>query len=476
MYTNMFTFPKPVKKGARAALVAPLLLLAGAGAAAAHVSEMGLVLLMPTGVYIWTGVWVVALTALALLALPQRWAAAMFATGAIAPARPVRGLWLISCLSAAIMAALIWAGLNGSRDPLVNPLPLMVWTVIWIGVLLAQAIVGDIWRILNPWSGPARLVTGGGAPFRLPGWVGAWPGAIGLMAFACFALADPAPDDPARLAWFTGGYWALIFCGCLLWGTEPVLSRCEFLTMTARRFAEIAPLRPVDGAWRIGAPGWGLTGRATGVSMGVFALLVLGVGSFDGLNETFWWLGLIGVNPLEFPGRSALIGITVAGLFGACALLIAVFTAALWLGLRMAEGNTGGVTLRAAFGPLALSVLPIGLAYHFAHYLTTLLVSGQYALAALTDPLSTGADILGLGRFYVTTSFFNTADGVEAIFTAQAGAVIFGHVLSVLIAHTAATRLFGDARRAAISQIPLAAFMVAYTFLGLWLLASPKGA
>jgi hypothetical protein len=212
------------------------------------------------------------------------------------------------------------------------------------------------------------------------------------------------------------------------------------------------------------------------ISAGVFALLILGIGSFDGLNETFWWLGQIGVNPLEFPGRSALIGVTVAGLFGACTLLIAVFTAALWAGLAMARRGEQKVTLAHAFGPMALSVLPIGFAYHFAHYLTSLMVNGQYAIAALTDPLGTGADWLGLGRYYVTTSFFNTPSSVEAIFMAQAGAVVIGHVLSVLIAHTVATRLFGDARRAAISQIPLAAFMVAYTFLGLWLLASPKGA
>ena len=32
-----------------------------------------------------------------------------------------------------------------------------------------------------------------------------------------------------------------------------------------------------------------------------------------------------------------------------------------------------------------------------------------------------------------------------------------------------------DVRRAVLGQAPLAAFMVAYTFFGLWLLASPRG-
>ena len=73
MYTNMFAFLKPVKKSVRPLLAAAMTVLATCSAAAAHVSEMGLVLLMPTGVYIWAGVWVVALTALG----PRRAAAPM---------------------------------------------------------------------------------------------------------------------------------------------------------------------------------------------------------------------------------------------------------------------------------------------------------------------------------------------------------------------------------------------------------------
>ena len=495
----MFAFPIPVKKLAsgpalparRRSVIAGALGagIAGTGGAAAHVSEMGLVLLMPTDLYIQTGVWVVALTVLALAVVPAKWIEAAFRPVWSWPARgreqrhdqeqeggQERGPWLLSIASALLLLGLIWSGLNGSRDPLVNPLPLMVWTVIWIALLIAQSLIGDLWRLVNPWTGPARMLGGGRAPFRLPERLGTWPGAVGLMAFACFALADPAPDDPARLALFTGGYWLVMLAACLLWGAETVLARCEFLSMTATRFALLAPVIWHRKGTSLGLPGWQVlriqTGSAVSLSGGVFALLVLGVGSFDGLNETFWWLGQIGVNPLEFPGRSALIGVTVAGLAGTCAALVAVFVAALKLGLLLAPG----IRMRRAFGPMALSVLPIGLAYHFAHYLTTLLVNGQYAIAALSDPLGTGADLLGLGRYYVTTSFFNTPDGVQMIFTAQAGAVIAGHVLSVIIAHAIATRLYGDARRAAISQIPLAVFMIGYTFLGLWLLASPKGA
>lgn len=76
---------------------------------------------------------------------------------------------------------------------------------------------------------------------------------------------------------------------------------------------------------------------------------------------------------------------------------------------------------------------------------------------------------------HVTTGFFNTPDSVRAIFLTQAGAVVGGHVLAVILAHVLAMRALGSTRKAVLSQVPLALFMVAYTFFGLWLLASPRG-
>jgi hypothetical protein len=204
----------------------------------------------------------------------------------------------------------------------------------------------------------------------------------------------------------------------------------------------------------------------------VFILLMLGSGSFDGLNETFWWMGQLGINPLEFPGRSAVVTPNLVGMLSANLALLVVFTLSIHLGVRIAGTD---MPTRTAFALFAPSILPIALGYHIAHYVTVLLVDGQYALAALTDPLNTGADVLGLGEYHVTTGFLYTPGPVRAIWLTQAGAVVAGHVLAILLAHALAVRAFGSNRRALLSQAPLAAFMVAYTFFGLWLLASPRG-
>ena len=63
-----------------------------------------------------------------------------------------------ACISFAGFAVLIAAGLFGSRDPLSNPLPLVIWTLLWVGLALLQGVFGDLWSWLNPWYGPWRLV------------------------------------------------------------------------------------------------------------------------------------------------------------------------------------------------------------------------------------------------------------------------------------------------------------------------------
>ena len=46
----------------------------------------------------------------------------------------------------------------------------------------------------------------------------------------------------------------------------------------------------------------------------LFVLLTLSSVSFDGLSRTFWWLALGGINPLEYPGRTAVVDRNTFGL------------------------------------------------------------------------------------------------------------------------------------------------------------------
>ncbi|WFP63418.1 hypothetical protein [Mesorhizobium sp. WSM4904] len=447
-------------------------------AALAHASDRGHVLLLPTGYYIAGGALAVAVSFLALALLPPaaldrfwRKRLSLFAFGDGLRA-------IVSLFSFAGFALLIAAGLFGSRDPLSNPLPLVVWTLLWAGFTLLHGIFGDLWSWLNPWYGPWRVVSRLAGkrgsetwPASLPPWLGFWPAFVLFFAFAWFELIDPAPDDPARLAAAAGLYWLISFLAMLLFGYGDWSRRGEFLSVFFSMVACFALFERSEGRLRLCWPGAKLLSAEPLPPSGTaFLLLALSSVSFDGLSKTFFWLGLFGINPLGFPGRTALIGIGSLGLVLSFVLLAAVFALAIFLGLRLAGDEH---SFRETAGLLVWSIVPIALAYHIAHYLTVLLVDGQYALVALSDPFALGWNLFGTADWMVEAGVVAGAESAWWLWNLQAGVIIAGHVLAVLVAHGLAWRLHPQPSRAALSQFPLTLLMIAYTIFGLWLLATP---
>jgi hypothetical protein len=463
-----------------ASVVAPILALAPT-VAWAHGGDRAFVLLLPTGHYLVGGTAAVAVTFL-LLALTPKGISDRLASAWL-PLLAVRApsATAVSLLSFLFLAFLLATGLCGSRDPLANPLPLTIWTLWWVGFTLTTALLGNLWAYLNPWTGPYRLAMRL-APqmkplLRYPLWLGYWPAIALFLGFAWFELIDIAPDNPERLAVVVGAYWLFTLVALILFGEEEWLGRAEPFSVFFRFVGWLSPLvwtpaSPDDeGKLRLALamPGAALFDRGALPASGVlFILLTLAAVSFDGLSKTFWWLGLNRINPLEFPGRSAVLGISTAGLVLTWEVLAVLYTGAVLIGWLLA-GRPGkpGVLL----GTLVLSIMPISLGFHFSHYLAALLVNGQYAYAAASDPFGTGADVLSLGHFHIT--FLNTYEGTRAIWNAQTAGVVIGHVLAVLLAHQLARRSIADGHALVLSQLPLAALMVGYTLFGLWLLSTP---
>ena len=38
-------------------------------------------------------------------------------------------------------------------------LPLTIWVTLWVGLTLASVIFGNLWRDIEPWTGPVRKDT-----------------------------------------------------------------------------------------------------------------------------------------------------------------------------------------------------------------------------------------------------------------------------------------------------------------------------
>ena len=438
--------------------------------AVAHVSERALVLILPTNIYIAFGVAAVAVTVFLTVLMPP-WVFKRLSDDRPWPSLAPPGAkphTIPSLISFLVFFYLIYIGVSGPRDPLQNLLPLTLFTVWWICFPVLQALLGDLWCWINPWDGPVQIVFKGRSYKKLPHQVGVWPAIISFSLAAVYTLTDLAPDDPDRLAWVASGYWLFTFAMCGVFGKD-WLHKGEGFTVFFDLLAQLSPLRTSPFSMRL--PGQAIIAQAPrGLSVALFAVVMLALGSFDGLNETFWWMSQLGINPLEFPGRSAIAWQNRFGMGGAITLLTTGFAACVWLGLAIINQTSCFPVL---FCRLALSLLPIALGYHFAHFLTTAMVNLQYFLAALNDPFETGAALLGWDSFYVTTSFFNQHHTVEAIWLTQAGAIVLAHIIAVILSHMIALNTFGDHRMAVLSQLPVAAFMLVYTVFGLWLLASP---
>ena len=125
------------------------------GAASACMLPVSVILTLPTRYYMAGAAAAVAITAL------------VCATAQHVPAMRSVTLWdqpvllpemLTSTLSFLIFCGLIWIGFLGSTDPMHNLLTLMVWTVVWVALPMASFLCADLWRALNPWVGPVRLI------------------------------------------------------------------------------------------------------------------------------------------------------------------------------------------------------------------------------------------------------------------------------------------------------------------------------
>jgi len=437
----------------------------------AHASERAVILTLPTGPYIWGAGLAVAISA-AMAAFSKR--------------LPVLGQYRIfncprllpegtgSWISFALFGLLVLVGLLGTRDPYENALPLMVWTVIWVGLTIVVALFGNLWADLNPWSGPVRTLRGlierteGIGLARL----GYLPAVAGFFAFAWYEIVSLSPDDPADLAIVASSYWLLIFVLAVAEG-EQWLPQGEFFNTFFGLVAKIAPFWARYEGMRVevhaGIPGAQIMSLPPlSKSAIAFVTLMLATVSFDGLHETFRWVAFLGLNPLDYPGRSAVTFPNSMGLLLTWLAMSALIIGAIRLTLYLACSD---LPLSDIAGPLLLSFLPIAAAYHIAHYLIALLTQGQYAIAALSDPLGSGADYLGLGPHWVSFGFLSQQHAVWTIWIVQFAIILGAHLLAVFLSEQIARRAGLNMSLAA--QAPIAILMVLYTCFGLWLLAAP---
>jgi len=473
--------------GARRGLGATALgaMLADAAPAAAHGLGQRYELPVPLGLYLAGAGAAVALSFLLMAWFMRQGASSVGRT--VEVGGPVLGRvltgpavqWTLRVGALAGFALLVAAGLLGAQQPFKNITPIAIWVLWWVGFAFLVAFVGDLWPLLNPWATVYDLFRGRRPPARpivtYPARWGAAPAVLFFVGFAWMELLWGGSEVPRSLALAILAYSGCTWLAMALFGRDVWLARGELFSVYFGVLGRFAPF-----AAGSGNPHGGLLARpfALGLlverpvppTMTLFVLLMLASVTFDGFIETPLWAaavhhvrdGSVGT-PLE-----ALPDEVMAA--GAWVVFAALFALIYWDFVRAMAWSAGKASPRRGLGGLfVLTLVPIGIAYHLAHYHSLLLVAGQYAIPLLSDPFGYGWDLFGTTLYRVDFSVVDAA----SIWYLSVGAIVGGHVIAVYLAHVMALRVYGDARTALRSQIPMLVLMVLYTMSSLWILSQP---
>ncbi len=470
-------------------VVLATLLSAGAPPGAhAHNFGQSYVLPIPLEIYGWAAGTVLAISFLAAAWFlrarqpgtpPERaWSAAGPVSRAL--------LHLFRALALLLLALTISAGLLGHPNRNNNLSMPLFWMVFVLGFAYFSALVGGLYEAANPWrtlaAVPGRLFRPfRDGLFRYPERTLAyWPAVFLYLVFIWVELFGHS--RPVTLAQWLLGYTAVNLAGSFLFGIKAWFRYAEFFAVFLRIVSRMAPLaieREAGGwRWKLRWQFSGLLGHAPAHnSLTFFIVCMLATTAYDGFHETvpwlrFFWSTLI---PWWDPGvglralwlyRDWMDYYLWLGLPLACGFYFGLYVLAVWLGRTLARSVQ---PLRELLRGFAYSLVPIALVYHASHYYTFIQTDAIRVLPLLSDPFNQGWDLFGTRESFRYTII----PSMDVTWHTQVVLIIVGHLVSVILAHREALRIYGNARQATLSQLPMLVLMVTYTIAGLWILALP---
>ncbi len=393
-----------------------------------------------------------------------------------------------------MLVLVVVAGLIGVTDPFKNIAPTAVWVVWWVGLAYISGLLGDLWALINPWKTIfesiewlfAKLV-----PNRRPGLnrsyperLGTWPAVMLFVWFIWAELIWMSSDTPANISQMVITYSLITWAGMFVFGCRTWLRNGEVFTVVFGLLARFAPTEYIAerGEWNLRPWAVGLLpDKAISTPLTVFVLLILSSVTFDGLLATPLWGDIAQwmlVSDLVRPFILLLQDITGNAIAAISTIALIVFLIlfqlmylvfASLMYISTPARARADLTIGEVARLFVLSLIPIALAYHLAHYLSFLLIVGQYMIPLSSDPFGFGWDLFGTKIYFPDIGIVNA----RFVWITSVIAVVTGHIVAVWLAHVVALRRFRESGAALRSQIPMLFLMVAYTMLSLWILAQP---
>lgn len=201
--------------------------------------------------------------------------------------------------------------------------------------------------------------------------------------------------------------------------------------------------------------------------MVMFVILVLATVTFDGFMATPAWAAIESTlyAATSALGSLRLDAISTLALLATPLIFLGVYVSICsWVASAGGRPDQAGAVARA----FVLSLVPIAIGYHLAHYFTYLLIQGQLVVPLASDPFARDWDLLGTAAYRPDIGIV----GARFAWYTAVIAIVLGHILAVFVAHVTALREFETRRLALRSQYPMLALMVGYTMVSLWIVPS----
>jgi hypothetical protein len=363
-----------------------------------------------------------------------------------------QGLGLLSALLGLVWLGLVVAdGFVGESGG--SSSPILVWIGFWLIIPFLSAVFGNLYASFSPWRtlGPI-FGTGSRTSSK-----GIWPAVVVFFVFAWLELIPTFGGQATTLAAVAIGYSLWLFGWTYALGTDGGLLAADVFTTYNRLISAIAPIgRNKEGiaVWR----GWlrALPVLPQWPGLTWFVLIMIGTVTYDGLSGApIWrqWFGGLAFNVgFNTIAMASIIAIVALGYFGSTAAAA-----------RLSETDRTGIDVANSF---AHTLVPIALAYAFAHYFTLVIFEGQLLFRAASDPFGLGWDLFGTAERAIDFTILPTA----LIWWIQLVTIVTGHIVGVVLAHDRALAEF-PARTAVKTQWAMLVLMVALTGIGLFVLA-----
>ena len=315
---------------------------------------------------------------------------------------------------AVILFFLIAPGIIGNESSKTSVTPLILWVFLWIGVPTLGLLFGDVYAKFNP----LNLVRISSNKPR-----SVYVSCFLFLGLTWFELVWREPGNPLNIAsvfiiLFVGVNLIRYFYKKSIIEVDPLLL-LHYLYSKLKLFNSKPYFRSLIN-------NIGNLAKLYGIEY--FILLIIGTVTYDGLRETTFWYNQFGeqINNIWFS--------TIMFLSMNLGTII-FYRFACYFAIKVGGSELKLNEVSKLFGH---TMLPIAFAYHITHYLTLLLFETQTFIYRLNDPIGTG-----LNLFNVQEPEINYFIEPIIIWGIQVAVTLLGHMLSVVLAHDLAVKLFG---------------------------------